>query len=95
MKAEADGTVEVITAPNIRREVETVVARIKRWLESSGEALSEAAIVAADPEMYLPELFRALDEAGLPCSRSRTRPLSDHPPCHTNAILRPDGQKNR
>src|SRR5690606_5588734 len=60
-------------------EVEAVVARIKRWLQESGGALEEAAIVAADPETYLPELFRALDEAGLPCSRSRTRPLSDHP----------------
>ena len=69
----------MISAPGIRREVETVVARIKRWLEESGGSLSEAAIVAADPERYLPELFRALDEAGLPCSRSRTRPLSDHP----------------
>ncbi|PRX42525.1 ATP-dependent helicase/DNAse subunit B [Planifilum fimeticola] len=77
--ADADGTVEVIAAPGIRREVEAVVARIKRWLEESGGSLSEAAIVSADPEMYLPELFRALDEAGLPCSRSRTRPLSDHP----------------
>lgn len=78
-KAKADGAVEVIAAMGIRREVEAVVARIKRWLQESGGALEEAAIVAADPETYLPELFRALDEAGLPCSRSRTRPLSDHP----------------
>ncbi len=76
--ADAEGAVEVISAPGIRREVEMVVARIKQWLEESEGSLSEAAIVAADPERYLPELFRVLDEGGLPCSRSRVRPLSDH-----------------
>lgn len=92
---EAEGAVEVIAAPGIRREVEAVVARIKQWLEESEEALSEVAIIAADPERYLPELFRALDEAGLPCSRSRLRPLSDHPLFRTirAALLARTGRK--
>ena len=78
-RTDAGGTVEVIAAPGIRREVETVVARIKQWLEESGGELSEAAIVTADPDRYLPELFRALEEAGLPCSPVGSSPVSHGP----------------
>src|SRR5690606_41849351 len=72
-KAKADGAVEVIAAMGIRREVEAVVARIKRWLQESGGALEEAAIVAAEPGTYLPALLRAGDGGGLPCARRRPR----------------------
>ncbi|SFS67162.1 PD-(D/E)XK nuclease family protein [Marininema halotolerans] len=71
--------VKVLAAPGVEQEVTSMVARLKRWLEESDSPLGEVALVTNQASIYFPLLFPALEEAGIPCARSWSRPLREHP----------------
>ncbi|SDC31921.1 ATP-dependent helicase/DNAse subunit B [Melghirimyces thermohalophilus] len=75
----AEGKVEVLAASDVDHEVERVTARLREWLRDSGAALSEVALVCADPEQYESRLVSKLQRAGLPCERGQSISLYDHP----------------
>ncbi|SDW67329.1 ATP-dependent helicase/DNAse subunit B [Marininema mesophilum] len=78
-RREVSSDVEVIAAPGLEKEVTLVVARLKRWLRESGSPLNKVALVTNQANSYFPLLMSALEEAGIPCTRTFSRPLKEHP----------------
>lgn len=79
VKGEVAGAVEVLSAPGVKREVEQVVLRIRKWLQERQASLSDVAIIARDLPVYRSHLLAALNKAGLPCTEANSRMLREHP----------------
>jgi ATP-dependent helicase/DNAse subunit B len=78
IQAANDGALTMIEAPDRRREVQTVLRRVKRLLRT-GAPPDQIAIVSRDLEAYMPYFLETIPTYGIPVMTRHGSPLSENP----------------
>jgi ATP-dependent helicase/nuclease subunit B len=78
-QSKAGGRIRLISAPNLRSEIQFVARQILALVRDKGYRYREIAVVASDLNQYEPYVRAYFDSYGIPFFIDKRKPLDQHP----------------